>query len=78
MQKIYPMLWFDSQAEEAARFYTSVFPNSRVVRTTHYGSAGPRAVRTSPTFCVTDTDPLPVRVKPKTTGKSIVVTSPVS
>ena len=38
-----PCLWFDTDAEEAARFYTSVFPNSRVVRTTHYGSAGPRA-----------------------------------
>ncbi len=38
-----PCLWFDTDGEEAARFYTSVFPNSRVIRTTHYGSAGPRA-----------------------------------
>ena len=38
-----PCLWFDTDGEEAARFYTSVFPNSRVTRTTHYGSAGPRA-----------------------------------
>jgi predicted 3-demethylubiquinone-9 3-methyltransferase (glyoxalase superfamily) len=42
MQKITPCLWFDTQGEEAARFYTSVFPNSRVLKVTHYGSAGPR------------------------------------
>jgi predicted 3-demethylubiquinone-9 3-methyltransferase (glyoxalase superfamily) len=41
MQKITPFLWFDTEAEEAARFYTSVFPNSRVGEITHYGSAGP-------------------------------------
>ena len=38
-----PCLWFDTDGEEAARFYASVFPNSGVTRTTHYGSAGPRA-----------------------------------
>ena len=42
MQKITPCLWFDTDGEEAARFYTSVFPNSRIVDVTHYGSAGPR------------------------------------
>ena len=41
MQKITPFLWFDSQAEEAARFYVSVFPNSRIVKTVRYGAAGP-------------------------------------
>jgi predicted 3-demethylubiquinone-9 3-methyltransferase (glyoxalase superfamily) len=40
MQKIIPHLWFDSQAEEAAKFYTSLFKNSRVGRTTRYGKAG--------------------------------------
>jgi len=35
-QRITPFLWFDTQAEEAARFYTSVFPNSRVGEITHY------------------------------------------
>jgi len=40
--KITPWLWFDTEAEEAARFYTSVFPNSRLGEITHYGSAGPR------------------------------------
>jgi predicted 3-demethylubiquinone-9 3-methyltransferase (glyoxalase superfamily) len=39
---ISPCLWFDTEAEEAARFYTSVFPGSRVVDVQHYGSAGPR------------------------------------
>jgi predicted 3-demethylubiquinone-9 3-methyltransferase (glyoxalase superfamily) len=43
MQKITPCLWFDTDGEEAATFYTSVFPNSRIVEVTRYGSAGPRA-----------------------------------
>jgi len=43
MQKITPCLWFDTEGEEAAQFYTSVFPNSRIVEVTRYGSAGPRA-----------------------------------
>jgi predicted 3-demethylubiquinone-9 3-methyltransferase (glyoxalase superfamily) len=42
MQKITPCLWFDTEGEEAARFYTSVFPNSRVVDVARYGAAGPR------------------------------------
>jgi predicted 3-demethylubiquinone-9 3-methyltransferase (glyoxalase superfamily) len=42
MQKITPCLWFDTEGEEAATFYTSLFPNSRIVDITHYGSAGPR------------------------------------
>lgn len=42
MQKITPCLWFDTQGEEAAEFYTSVFPNSRIVEVLRYGSAGPR------------------------------------
>jgi len=39
--QITPFLWFDDQAEEAAQFYVSVFPNSRVEQVTHYGEAGP-------------------------------------
>ena len=42
MPKITPCLWFDTDGEEAAKFYTSVFPNSRIVEVTRYGSAGPR------------------------------------
>jgi predicted 3-demethylubiquinone-9 3-methyltransferase (glyoxalase superfamily) len=42
MQKITPWLWFDTEGEEAAQFYTSVFPNSRIGTVTRYGSAGPR------------------------------------
>jgi predicted 3-demethylubiquinone-9 3-methyltransferase (glyoxalase superfamily) len=42
MDTITPCLWFDTESEEAARFYTSVFPNSRIVNVSHYGSAGPR------------------------------------
>jgi predicted 3-demethylubiquinone-9 3-methyltransferase (glyoxalase superfamily) len=40
MQKITPCLWFDNQAEEAARFYTSIFKNSRIGRIARYGKAG--------------------------------------
>jgi predicted 3-demethylubiquinone-9 3-methyltransferase (glyoxalase superfamily) len=36
------MLWFDTEAEQAAEFYTSVFPGSKIVGVTRYGSAGPR------------------------------------
>ena len=42
MHEITPCLWFDREGEDAARFYTSVFPNSRIVEVTRYGSAGPR------------------------------------
>ncbi len=42
MQKITPCLWFDTEGEEAARFYTSVFPNSKILEVARYGSAGPR------------------------------------
>jgi predicted 3-demethylubiquinone-9 3-methyltransferase (glyoxalase superfamily) len=42
MQKIVPCLWFDDQAEEAARFYTSIFRNSRVGKIARYGEGGPR------------------------------------
>lgn len=41
-QRITPNLWFDTEAEEAARFYTSVFDNSRIVNVTRYTEAGPR------------------------------------
>ncbi|MGC1783987.1 MAG: VOC family protein [Acidobacteriaceae bacterium] len=37
MQKITPFLWFDNQAEEAARFYTSIFKNSSIGNVTRYG-----------------------------------------
>jgi predicted 3-demethylubiquinone-9 3-methyltransferase (glyoxalase superfamily) len=42
MSSISPCLWFDTQAEEAANYYTSVFPDSRILDVQHYGSAGPR------------------------------------
>ena len=42
MQKLTPFLWFDTEGEDAARFYTSVFPNSRIVDIQRYGEAGPR------------------------------------
>ena len=45
-QKITPNLWFDTEAEEAAGFYTSVFKNSRIVNVTHYTEGGPRPAGT--------------------------------
>ena len=41
MQKIRPCLWFDTDGEDAAQFYTSIFPNSRIVEITRY-AAGSR------------------------------------
>ncbi len=41
MSRINPFLWFDTQAEEAAAFYVSVFPGSRIVSVARYGDAGP-------------------------------------
>lgn len=41
MPAITPFLWFDDEAEEAAEFYVSVFPNSRIVEVSRYGEAGP-------------------------------------
>jgi predicted 3-demethylubiquinone-9 3-methyltransferase (glyoxalase superfamily) len=42
MKPITPCLWFDTEGEEAAEFYTSVFPNSKIVSILRFGSAGPR------------------------------------
>src|SRR6187200_266345 len=39
MQKITPYLWFEDNAEEAAKFFTSIFKNSRVINITHYGES---------------------------------------
>jgi predicted 3-demethylubiquinone-9 3-methyltransferase (glyoxalase superfamily) len=39
-QKIVPFLWFDTQAKDAAKFYTSIFDNSRIKRISRYGKAG--------------------------------------
>jgi predicted 3-demethylubiquinone-9 3-methyltransferase (glyoxalase superfamily) len=41
MRPITPCLWFNGRADEAARFYTSLFENSRITKTTHYGDHGP-------------------------------------
>jgi predicted 3-demethylubiquinone-9 3-methyltransferase (glyoxalase superfamily) len=46
MSKLTACLWFDTEGEEAARFYTSVFPNSRITGVSHYGEAGPRKAGT--------------------------------
>jgi predicted 3-demethylubiquinone-9 3-methyltransferase (glyoxalase superfamily) len=46
MQRITPCLWFDTEAEDAADFYVSVFKNSQVVSVSRYGEAGPRAAGT--------------------------------
>ncbi|MHB1225803.1 MAG: VOC family protein [Gemmatimonadaceae bacterium] len=40
LQKITPCLWFADEAEEAARYYTEIFPNSRITRVTRYSDAG--------------------------------------
>ena len=42
MNEITPCLWFDTEGEDAATFYTSAFPNSRILHVARYGEAGPR------------------------------------
>jgi predicted 3-demethylubiquinone-9 3-methyltransferase (glyoxalase superfamily) len=42
MPRITPNLWFDTRGEEAARFYCSIFPNSKITNISHFGEAGPR------------------------------------
>jgi predicted 3-demethylubiquinone-9 3-methyltransferase (glyoxalase superfamily) len=42
MDRFITCLWFDDRGEEAARFYTSIFPNSKLGEIARYGSAGPR------------------------------------
>ena len=37
MSKIAPCLWFDDQGEEAAKLYTSIFPNSKIGKVSRYG-----------------------------------------
>lgn len=46
MPSITPCLWFDTAAEEAAKFYTSVFSNSRILNTSHYGEGAPKPAGT--------------------------------
>ena len=42
MKKITPFLWFDSEAEQAAKFYIGIFKNSKIGKITRYGEDGPR------------------------------------
>ena len=55
--KLVTCLWFDTEGEEAARFYTSIFPGSKLGQITHYGSAGPRPEGTVMTVGFADDPP---------------------
>jgi predicted 3-demethylubiquinone-9 3-methyltransferase (glyoxalase superfamily) len=46
MPQITPNLWFDTEGKEAAEFYCSIFPNSKITNVTHYTEAGPREAGT--------------------------------
>ena len=46
MQVLKPFLWFDTQAEEAATYYTSLFDDGKITHVEHYGEAGPGAAGT--------------------------------
>jgi predicted 3-demethylubiquinone-9 3-methyltransferase (glyoxalase superfamily) len=46
-QKIMPCLWFDTQAEEAANFYVSIFKNSKILEVSRYGEGGPMPAGTA-------------------------------
>ena len=49
MRKMTTCLWFDTEGEDAATFYTSVFPDSRILDVARYGAAGPRPAGTAMT-----------------------------
>ncbi|TQF69332.1 VOC family protein [Rhodococcus spelaei] len=53
MQKITPCLWFDTQAEEAATFYTSIFKNSSIGEISRYGEGMPKPAGTAMTVAFT-------------------------
>ena len=53
MPKIYPFLWFDSQAKEAANLYCSIFPNSKIGKIALYGKGGPGPERSVMTVSFT-------------------------
>jgi predicted 3-demethylubiquinone-9 3-methyltransferase (glyoxalase superfamily) len=53
MPRITPSLWFDTEGEEAAEFYVSLFPNSQITHVSRYGEAGPRAAGTVMTVAFT-------------------------
>jgi predicted 3-demethylubiquinone-9 3-methyltransferase (glyoxalase superfamily) len=46
MPNLTPCLWFDTEGEDAAKFYTSLFPNSKITDVSYYGEAGPRPAGT--------------------------------
>jgi predicted 3-demethylubiquinone-9 3-methyltransferase (glyoxalase superfamily) len=46
MPRITPNLWFDTEGKEAAEFYCSIFPNSKITNVSTYGEAGPREAGT--------------------------------
>lgn len=48
VHKISPNLWFDTQAEQAAEFYTGIFPNSQVTRIARYPEAGEEIHKMTP------------------------------
>ena len=49
MERTTPCLWFDTKGEEAAAFYVSIFPKSRITKVSRYGAAGPREAGTAMT-----------------------------
>ena len=53
MKRITPFLWFATQAEEAAQFYVSIFPNSTISSVSRYGDAGPGPKGTAMTVSFT-------------------------
>ena len=46
MPQITPNLWFDTEGKDAAEFYVSIFPNSKITNVAYYGEAGPREAGT--------------------------------
>ena len=74
LTRISPCLWFDSQAEDAARYYCSIFENSRIRAVSRYGDAG-RAVHGRPAGSVLTVSVAWVSVPPTATVPSLVLPS---
>ena len=53
MRKITPFLWFDHQAEEAAKFYVGIFPDSKILQVSRYGEAGREVHKREPGSAMT-------------------------
>ncbi|MBX3304085.1 MAG: VOC family protein [Nitrospira sp.] len=68
-----PCLWFDDNADEAAKFYGSIFKNSKVTSITYYGEAGARASGRPKGSVMTVTFEIKGQEAPRTNGSRVIL-----